>query len=224
MPICDWPEDRRPREKLAKFGAHTLSDAELIAVFLRVGVKGKSAVELGHELLETFGSLQQLFAAPVERFSQIHGLGPAKYSQLQASLEMAKRTIGEDLQKGIKLNSPQSVKNFLQLLIGNKTYETFAILFLDVKNRLIQSEELFRGSLVNTKIYPREIIKRVLHHNAAAVILAHNHPSGETDPSSTDITLTNELKKILEAVEVKVLDHFIVVEHDTYSFAEHGLL
>lgn len=224
MSIRNWPKYQRPREKLIRYGAHTLSDAELIAVFLRVGVKGKSAVELGCEILQHFGSLPHLFSAPLESFSQIHGLGPAKYSHLQAALELAKRTIGEDLQKGIKLNSPQSVKNFLQLSIGNKTYETFAILFLDVKNRLLQSEELFRGSLTNTKIYPREVIKRALHHNAAAVILAHNHPSGQTDPSNTDITLTNELKKILATVEVKVLDHFIVVENDTFSFAEHGLI
>jgi len=224
MSICDWPEDRRPREKLIKYGAQTLSDAELLAVFLRVGVKGKSAVALGLEMLAHFGSLHQLFSATLENFSQIHGLGPAKYAHLQAVLELAGRAIGEDLQKGIRLNSPQSVKNFLQLSIGNKTYETFTILFLDVKNRLVQSEELFRGSLSTTKVYPREVIKRALHHNAAAVILAHNHPSGQTDPSNTDITLTNELKKILATVEVNVLDHFIVAENNTFSFAEHGLI
>jgi len=224
MSICDWPEDQRPREKLIQQGAHVLSDAELLAVFLRVGVKGKSAVELGTEILERFGSLHHLFSAPLKNFSQIHGLGPAKYSQIQAVLELAKRTISEDLQKGIALNSPKNVENFLQLLIGHKTYESFAILFLDVKNRLIQCEELFRGSLTAAKVYPREIIQRALHHNAAAVILAHNHPSGLTTPSNADITLTAELIRVLNTVDVKVLDHFIVAENKIYSFGEHGLL
>jgi DNA repair protein RadC len=224
MSIRNWPEDQRPREKLIKYGAHALSDAELLAVFLRMGVKGKSAVELGNEILEHFGSLHRLFSSPLEIFSQIHGLGPAKYAQLQAVLELAKRTLGEDLQKGIKLNSPQNVRNFLQLLIGSKTYESFTILFLDVRHRLLQCEELFRGSLANAQIYPREIIKRALHHNAAAVILAHNHPSGQTEPSDADITLTTELKKILATIEVKVLDHFIVAGNHAFSFSEHGIL
>ncbi len=223
MSICDWPEDRRPREKLIQHGAHALSDAELLAVFLRVGVKGKSAVALGHEILEHFGSLHQLFSAPLKTFSQIHGLGPAKYSQIQAVLELARRTIGEDLQKGIRLQSPKSVDHFLLLLLGNKTYESFAILFLDVTNRLIQCEELFRGSLTVARVYPREIIQRALHHNAASVILAHNHPSGLTTPSDADIALTVELSRCLETVDVKVLDHIIVAENKTYSLVEHGL-
>jgi len=224
MSITEWPEDQRPREKLIKHGAHILSDAELLAVFLRVGVKGKSAVALGNDLLKHFGSLNQLFCAPLENFSQIHGLGPAKYAQIQAVLELARRTISEDLQKGIRLNSPHSVRNFLRLLIGNKTYESFAILFLDVKNRLLQSEELFHGSLSTAKVYPREVIKRALHHNAASVILAHNHPSGQTTPSPADIALTEELKRVLETIEVKVLDHFIVAGNQIYSFTDHGLL
>ena len=224
MSICDWPQDQRPREKLIKFGAHTLSDAELLAIFVRVGVRGTNAVQLGQDMLRQFGSLQRMFAASLQDFSTIRGLGPAKYAHLHAALELAKRAIAEDLQKGIRLNSPQSVKHFLQLLIGNKTYESFAILFLDVKNRLLQTEELFHGSLSNAKVYPREIIKRVLHHNAASVILAHNHPSGEIDPSNADLTLTTELQKILGSIEVKVLDHLIVAENDTYSFAEHGLI
>jgi DNA repair protein RadC len=224
MSIRDWPENQRPREKLLKYGAYKLTDAELLAVFLRTGVKGKSAVELGNDVLKHFGSLHRLFSAPQDIFSQLHGLGPAKYAQLQAVFELARRTLDENLQKGLKLNSPNNVKNFLQLLIGNKTYESFVILFLDVKHRLLDCEELFRGSLVSAQIYPREIIKRTLHHNAAAVILAHNHPAGQPEPSQADITLTAELKKILATVEAKVLDHFIVADNNIFSFCERGLL
>lgn len=224
MSIIDWPEDQRPRERLIQHGAAILSDAELLAVFLRVGVKGKSAVELGHDMLSHFGSLQSLFSAPLTSFSLINGLGPAKFAQLQAVLELAKRALAEDLQEGITLSSPKSVKNYLQLLIGNKSFEAFVVLFLDVKNRLIQSEELFRGSLTRASVYPREVVKRALHHNAASIILAHNHPSGFAQPSNTDIDLTNELKKALAMVEVKVLDHIVVAGNKTFSFAEHGII
>lgn len=224
MSITDWPEDQRPRERLTKLGAAALSDAELLAVFLRVGVKGKSAVELGHEMLSHFGSLQGLFSAPMGSFSLIHGLGPAKYAQLQAVLELANRALAEQLKENCTLNSPQAVKHYLQLLIGNKSFETFVVLFLDVKNRLIQSEELFRGSLTRASVYPREIVKRALHHNCAAVILAHNHPSGNTEPSSSDIELTNELNKALSLVDIKVLDHIVVASNQAHSFAEHGLI
>jgi len=224
MSITDWPADQRPREKLIKFGAQSLSDAELLAVFLRVGVKGKSAVELGSEILKHFGSLQGVFAAPLENFSSIHGLGPAKYSLLQAVLELARRSLDEDLQQGINLNSPRKIKNYLQLLIGNKQHESFVILFLDVRLRLLECEEMFRGSLTNARVYPREVVKRALYHNAASVILAHNHPSGQIEPSKADIDLTKGLKQTLGAVEVNVMDHFIVVQNQTFSFAEHGLL
>jgi DNA repair protein RadC len=224
MSITDWPEDQRPRERLIKLGAAALSDAELLAVFLRVGVKGKSAVELGNDMLGHFGSLQALFSAPMASFSLIHGLGPAKFAQLQAVLELANRALAEQLKENCMLNSPQVVKHYLQLLIGNKSFETFVVLFLDVKNRLIHSEELFRGSLTHASVYPREIVKRALHHNCAAVILAHNHPSGNIEPSSADITLTNELKKSLALVDIKVLDHIVVAGNNAHSFAEHGLI
>lgn len=160
----------------------------------------------------------------MENFLKIHGLGPAKFALLQAVLELARRTLGEELQKGISLNSPENVKKYLQLLIGSKPFESFAVLFLDVKLRLIECEELFRGSLTNARVYPREVIKRALHHNAASVILAHNHPSGQIDPSQSDISLTKELKKALCMVEINVLDHIVVAENLTYSFAEHGIL
>ncbi|MCD6025926.1 MAG: hypothetical protein K0R08_445 [Solimicrobium sp.] len=224
MSIIDWPAAQRPRERLIRHGPGLLSDAELLAVFLRVGVKGKSAVELGHDMLGHFGSLHSLFSASLTSFSLINGLGPAKFAQLQAVLELAKRALAEDLQEGIALNSPQSVKNYLQLLIGSKSFESFAVLFLDVKNRLLQSEELFQGSLTRASVYPREVVKRALYHNAAGVILAHNHPSGHPQPSDADIHLTHELKKALDFVEVKVLDHIIVAGNKTFSFAEHGII
>ena len=222
MAITDWPEDQRPRERLIKFGPAALSDAELLAVFLRIGVKGKSAVDLGRDMLSHFGSLTSLFAASLQDFSSVHGLGSAKYAQLHAVLELAKRSISEELTVNTSLSSPESVKNYLQLLIGNKPYESFAVLFLDVKNRLITSEELFRGTLSHASVYPREIVKAALHQNAASIILAHNHPSGSCEPSHADLTLTVSLKQALALVDIRVLDHFIIANPNVYSFAEHG--
>ncbi|MFZ6642829.1 RadC family protein [Undibacterium sp. TC4M20W] len=224
MAINEWPEDQRPRERLIKHGASALSDAELLAVFLRVGVKGKSAVDLGRDMIKHFGSLSGLFAANMKDFSSIHGLGAAKYAQLQAVLELAKRAISEELQENASLSSPQAVKNYLQLMIGNKPHESFAVLFLDIKNRLIKAEELFRGTLSHASVYPREVVKAALQHNAAAIILAHNHPSGSCEPSQADISLTQTLKQALALVDVRVLDHFIVANPNVYSFAEHGLI
>jgi DNA repair protein RadC len=222
MGINEWPEDQRPRERLIKFGAAALSDAELLAVFLRVGVKGKSAVDLGREMLSKFGSLTALFSASTAEFSAIHGLGHAKYAQFHAALELAKRAISEELKISTSLSSPNAVKNYLQLLIGNKSYESFAVLFLDIKNRLILSEELFRGTLSHANVYPREVVKAGLLHNAASIILAHNHPSGSCEPSQADISLTNTLKQALALVDIRVLDHFIIANPHVYSFAEHG--
>ena len=224
MSIVQWPVDQRPREKLIRQGAQVLSDAELLAVFLRVGVKGKSAVELGHQLLQQYGSLQALLSSTLESFSSIHGLGPAKFAQLQAVLELARRMLSEDLKKGMTLSSTTQVKDYLRLLIGHKDHESFTVLFLDVRLRLLNCEELFRGSLTNARIYPRELIKRALYHNAASVILAHNHPSGQPTPSQADIDITGELQKALALVEIRVLDHFIVAENHCFSFSDHGLL
>ncbi|MFZ6744073.1 RadC family protein [Undibacterium sp. JH2W] len=224
MAINEWPEDQRPRERLIKHGASALSDAELLAVFLRTGVTGKSAVDLGRDMITRFGSLSGLFAASIKDFSSVHGLGSAKYAQLQAVLELAKRAISEELQENASLSSPQAVKNYLQLMIGNKPHESFAILFLDVKNRLIKAEELFRGTLNHASVYPREVVKSALHQNAAAIILAHNHPSGSCEPSSADINLTQTLKQALALVDIRILDHFIVANPNVYSFAEHGLM
>lgn len=224
MAITDWPEEQRPRERLIKHGAAILSDSELLAVFLRVGVAGKSAVDLARDMVQHFGSLNGLFAASLNDFSKLNGLGPAKYAQLQAVLELAKRSLSEELQAGVTLSSPQAVKQYLQLLLGGKAYESFAVLFLDVKNRLIACEELFRGTLTHTSVYPREIVKVALAHNAASVILAHNHPSGTPEPSAADHTLTQALKQALALIDVRVLDHFVVAGKHVYSFTEHGQL
>jgi DNA repair protein RadC len=222
MGINHWPEDQRPRERLIRQGAQVLSDAELLSVFLRVGVRGKSAVDLGREMLQEFGSLRSLFAADLQDFSKVHGLGSAKFAQLQAVLELAKRSISEELQISSSLSSPQAVKQFLQLQIGNKQYESFTVLFLDVKNRLISAQELFRGSLSHASVYPREVVKTALSYNAASLILAHNHPSGSTEPSQADLSLTQTLKSALALVDIRVLDHFIVANNQIYSFAENG--
>lgn len=224
MAITDWPADQRPRERLIKLGAQALSDAELLAVFLRVGVAGKSAVELGRDLTTHFGSLNGLFSASLTDFSAMHGLGPAKFAQLQAVLELARRSLTEELQNGALLTSATAVKQYLQLLLANKSYESFVLLFLNAKNHLIAADELFRGTLTHTSVYPREVVKATLNHNAAGVILAHNHPSGAPDPSAADCNLTQTLKQTLALIDVRVLDHFIIAGKKTYSFAEHGLL
>jgi DNA repair protein RadC len=224
MAITDWPEEQRPRERLIRHGAQALSDAELLAVFLRVGVAGKNAVELGRYMIGYFGSLSGLFSATLTDFSMVNGLGPAKFAQFQAVLELARRALGEELKAGVTLSSPEAVKQYLQLLLGGKPYESFAVLFLDVKNRLIASDELFRGTLTHTSVYPREVVKAALGHNAAGVLLAHNHPSGTSLPSAADRTLTQTLKDALALVDVRVLDHFVVAGPHVYSFAEHGHL
>ena len=224
MAITDWPADQRPRERLIEHGAQALSDAELLAVFLRMGVTGKSAVDLGRDMLSHFGSLNRMFSASLQDFSAINGLGPAKYAQLQAVLELARRSLKEELRANDTLGSPKAVKEYLRHSLGTKQHETFAVLFLDVKNRLIACEELFRGTLTRTSVHAREIVKAALAHNAAGVILAHNHPSGTCEPSMSDQALTKALKEALELVEVRVLDHMVVTARDAYSFAENGLI
>lgn len=224
MAITDWPEFERPREKLLQKGAASLSDAELLAIFLRTGVVGKSAVDLARELLTRFGSLTQLFAASEKDFCEIHGMGQAKYVQLQAVLEMSRRALKEEIQRGDALNSPRAVRDYLQLLLGGRQQEVFMALFLDTQHRVIASEELFHGTLSQTSVYPREVVKRALAHNAAAVIFAHNHPSGDTEPSQSDRLLTDVLKQALGLVDVRALDHFVVTAGKTLSFAEKGLI
>ena len=224
MAILDWPVDDRPREKLLAKGADALSDAELLAIFLRTGVRGKSAVELARELLARCGSLSALCAASERNLCEVAGMGQAKYAQLQAVLEMARRALKEKITNGNALNSPAAVREYLRLKLQALPHEVFAALFLDAQNRVIGIEELFRGTLTQTSVYPREVVKRALHHNAGAVIFAHNHPSGVAEPSHADETLTQALKQALALIDVRVLDHFIVAGSGVLSFAERGLL
>lgn len=224
MAITDWPEDERPRERLLKQGAASLSDAELLAIFLRMGVAGKSAVDLARDMMAHFGNLGRLFSASQDEFCAIHGLGPAKYVQLQAVLEMARRAMQEKMRANDALNSPDAVKDYLLLTLGRKSYEVFAVLFLDAQNRPIEIEEMFRGTLTQTSVYPREVVTRALHHNAASIILAHNHPSGTSEPSNADQILTKALKNALALIDIRVLDHFIVGGDTVMSFAERGLI
>jgi len=224
MGINDWSEQERPRERLVRDGAAALSNPELLALLLRVGVRGKSAVELGHDILQHFGSLHSLFGATLNDFSEVHGLGMAKYAQLQAVMELARRAIGEQLQLGATMTSPELVKRYLRIRLGGQHHESFVVLFVDVRNRLIADKELFRGTLTQTSVYPREVVKAALACNAASVILAHNHPSGLPEPSDADLQLTRSLSQALALVEVRVLDHFVVAGPLVHSFAENGQL
>ena len=224
MAITDWPAAERPREKLIELGAEALSDAELLAIFLRVGVTGKSAVDLARDLLNQFGSLNGIFAATEHELSQVHGIGTSKYVQLQAIFEMSRRALYEQLQQRDVFKSPQAVRDYLVLKLGSLTKEVFLVLFLDTQNRLVATEEMFSGSLKETSVYPREVVKRALHHNAASVIFAHNHPSGIAQQSQADELLTKQLKQALALVDVGVLDHFIVAGNNTLSFSEKGLI
>ena len=226
MAISDWPEDERPRERLLRDGAQALSDAELLSIFLRVGVKGKSAVDLARDLLASCdGSLSRLAAASIAELQRIVGMGPAKAAQLKATLELSRRALLEEMASRDVLSSPREVRDYLRLKLAALPYEVFMVLLLDAQNRLIRSEELFRGTLTQTSVYPREIVKLALAHNAAALILAHNHPSGVAEPSRADEQLTLSLRQALALVDVKVLDHFIVAGNAApLSFAERGLL
>lgn len=224
MPITDWPAETRPREKLLAKGAEALTDAELLAIFLRVGLPGKSAVDLAQELLGHFGSLEALFHAPLRDLAAINGMGEAKYAQLQAVLEMARRALVEELKERDAFSSPESVRQYLQLRLRGLAAEEFHALFLDSGHRLIAAEVLFRGSLNETRVYPRELARRALQHNAAALIVAHNHPSGRAEASAADITLTRQLQSTLELIDIKLLDHFIVAAHRIVSLAESGVI
>lgn len=205
-------------------GAESLSDAELIAIFLRTGVKGRSAVDLARDVLRRCGSLAALFGAGSRELCGLPGLGAAKYAQLQAVMELGRRALRERISNGTALNSPQAVRDYLRLKLQARPHEVFVGVFLDAQNRVLGVEELFRGTLTQTSVYPREIVKRALHYNAAALIFAHNHPSGVAEPSRADEMLTIALKQALALVDVKVLDHFVVGGDSAMSFAERGLL
>jgi DNA repair protein RadC len=223
MAIADWPESERPRERLLAQGAGALSDAELVAVLLRTGVRGKSAVDLGRELIARFDGLGGL----LERIGgqqDVKGLGSAKRAQFAAALELARRSLAEQMKKRSALTSPGAVRDYLRLALAGKPHEVFVCIWLDAQHRVIDCVEAFRGTLTQTSVYPREIVKAALAANAAAVIFAHNHPSGAAQPSQADELLTRNLKEALALVEVKVLDHFIVAGNQAISFAERGLL
>jgi DNA repair protein RadC len=225
MAITDWPADERPREKLLARGATALSDAELLAIFLRVGVRGQSAVDLARTLLARFGSLTRMCGAEAQEFAAVPGMGLAKYAQLQAVMELSRRALAETLTARPLFDSPQVVRDWLRLRLGHLPHETFCVLLLDARHCLIDAVDLFRGTLAQTSVYPREVVKLALAHNAAAVILAHNHPSGAAEPSTADEMLTRALKDALNLVDVRVLDHFVVPTHGhPVSFAERGLL
>lgn len=224
LPIKQWPPHERPREKLLLRGPGALSDAELLAIFLRTGVHGKTAVDLARELLTSFGSLRALMAADCKEFCQGLGLGAAKYTQLQAVLEMGRRHLYETLARGDALSNPRDTRNYLTARLRGYTHEVFACLFLDTRHRVISFDELFHGTLDGASVHPREVVKRALEHNAAAVILAHNHPSGIAEPSPADESLTKRLKNALALVDIRVLDHLIIGDGQTVSFAERGLL
>lgn len=225
MAITDWPATERPRERLLEHGAAALTEAELLAVFLRTGLPGVSAVDLARQALDHFGSLNALLAAPLTTFTTINGLGPAKFAQLQAALELARRALREELgQRPVLLNSPAAVHDYLRLSLGALPHEVFAVLFLDHQNHLLAYEEMFRGSLAHTSVHPREIAKRALQLNSGTVILAHNHPSGTAEPSALDLHLTRELTQALGLIDVKVLDHVIVTTTQAVSMAQRRLM
>lgn len=224
MSIKSWPADDRPREKLLTKGAQALSDAELLAIFLRVGVRGKSAVDLARLLLKEFGSLQGLFAADIAALSKIPGIGPAKFVQLQAVMEMARRALAESMADADALSSPQAVRDYLRIQLQSLGHEVFVGIFLNARNQVIAADTLSEGTLTQTSVFPREVVKRALTHNAAAVIFAHNHPSGTTEPSQADRHLTRALADALRTIDIHVLDHFVVAPGKILSFAEQGLM
>ena len=226
MAITDWPAAERPRERLLAHGSAVLSDAELLAIFLRVGSRGKSAVDLARELLDRFGSsVARLSHADASLLAAQPGVGPAKAAQLVAVLELARRALAEEVRSGDLLSSPAAVRDWLRLRLAALPHEVFCALWLDSQNRLIAFEELFRGTLTRTSVYPREVVKQALACNASAAVFAHNHPSGVAEPSGADEVLTRSLKQALLLVDIKLLDHFIVAGHAApVSFAERGLL
>lgn len=224
MSIADWPAAERPREKLLNLGPKALSDAELLAIFLRTGCAGKSAVDLARELLQQYGGLRPLLEASQTDFCRGLGLGSAKYAQLQAVLEMARRHLSASMKEGDLLTSPDLVRAYLSAQLRHQLQEVFAVLFLDSQNRLIAYDEIFFGTIDGASVYPREVVKKALARNAAAAILAHNHPSGVAEPSQADQHLTRRLQEALDLVGVRVIDHMIVGDKEVISFAERGLI
>lgn len=224
MAITDWPADERPREKLLQRGAGSLSDAELLAIFLRTGVRGKSAVDLARDLLGAFGGLRPLLEAERQNFCRTHGLGEAKYVLLQATLELARRHLLSTLERGDAVTSPEATRRYLTARLRHYPNEVFAALFLDNRHRVIAFEELFHGTIDGASVHPREVVRRGLAHNAAAIIFAHNHPSGVAEPSRADEAITRRLKEALALIDIRVLDHLVVGDGAIVSLAERGIV
>ena len=224
MGIKDWPAKERPREKLLLGGPSSLSDAELLAIFLRTGTRGQTALDLARRLLVDFGGLSRILAASLDEFCQQQGLGPGKYVQFQAVLELARRYMSERLAESDALTNSDLTREYLRARMRDYPHEVFACLYLDNQHRVTAMEELFKGTIDGAAVYPREVVKRCLHNNAAAVIFAHNHPSGLAEPSQADISITHRLKTALNTIDVRVLDHVVVGRSDVVSFAERGLL
>ena len=224
MLLKDLPQEARPREKLLSRGAAALSDAELLALLLRSGIPGKNVLQLAQELVNRFGGVAGLLHTPAEALKTVKGLGPAKRAELVAVLELARRALAQQLTQKPLFNTPQAVRDYLQLQLGGLHHEVFAVLFLDSQHRLIALQEMFRGTLTQTSVYPREVVKQALTLNASSVVLAHNHPSGTAQPSRADEALTHTLKAALALVDVRVLDHFVVTASQAVSMAELGLV
>lgn len=224
MAITDWPLAERPREKLLEQGAAALSDAELLAIFLRTGIAGIDAVSLARQLLQQFGGLKPLLAASQTEFCQARGLGEAKYVQLQAVLELSRRFLQQQLQRETVFSEPELVRKYLSHLLSHEQREVFMVLYLDNQHRMICAEPLFQGTIDASPVYPRIVVQRALKHNAAAVILAHNHPSGVAEPSRADRAITERLTQAMALVDIRVLDHFVVGDAEVVSFAERGWL
>ena len=224
MLLKDLPQDARPREKLLARGPGALSDAELLALLLRTGLPGKNALQMGQELVDTFGGVSGLLHTGADALKKIKGLGPAKRAEIVAVLELARRALASQLQEKAMFSNPQAIRDYLQLQLGSREHEIFAVLFLDTSHRLIVLEEMFRGTLTQTSVYPREVVVRALALNAANVVLAHNHPSGTAQASRADEAITHTLKAALALIDVRVLDHFIVTASEAVSMAELGLI
>ncbi len=224
MSIHQWPAEERPREKLLTFGAETLNDSELLAIFLRTGSNGHSAVDLARELLAHFGSLPDLLNASLPEFTAVHGAGPAKFSQLMAARELTRRAMSTELKQRPVMENPASTREYFSIWIGDKPNECFACMYLDARHQVIRCEVLFTGTIDGASVYPRIIVQRCLQLNAAALIIAHNHPSGVAEPSTADQHITIKIKHALALIDIPLLDHLVIGNGETVSFAEQGLL
>ncbi len=224
MSIKNWPEGERPREKLLALGVSSLSDAELLAIFLRTGIRGKNAVQLAGDLLSHFGSLNALLNTSLTQFTQVPGLGSAKYAQLQAVVELTRRYLRESLDHGDSMTSPSCVREYVHSRLKGRPHEMFCCLYLNTQNQVIEFEELFRGTIDSASVYPREVVKQALNHNAKSIIAVHNHPSGHAEPSHADIAITKRLHQALELIDIQLLDHIIVAGNRVISMAEQQLL